>query len=152
MTGQFFFQEPEEMLADLQAVQSVMQVLFELTKDFMKEFAAKKEEKNIIDFNDLEHFALKILVEEKDGEMVPTDAALELSEHFEEILIDEYQDSNLVQETILQSISKERNGHPNRFMVGDVKQSIYKFRLAMPELFMEKYKSYSVEELLREWR
>lgn len=148
LTGQFFFQEPEEMLADLQAVQSVMQVLFELTKDFMKEFAAKKEEKNIIDFNDLEHFALKILVEEKDGEMVPTDAALELSEHFEEILIDEYQDSNLVQETILQSISKERNGHPNRFMVGDVKQSIYKFRLAMPELFMEKYKSYSVEDCL----
>lgn len=148
LTNQFFFQEPEEMLADLQAVRNVMQVLFELTKDFREEFAAKKEEKNVIDFNDLEHFALKILVEENDGKTVPTDAALEISEQFEEILIDEYQDSNLVQETILQSISRERLGQPNRFMVGDVKQSIYKFRLAMPELFMEKYKKYSTEECL----
>jgi len=146
LTGQFFYQEPKEMLADMQAVNKVMHVLFALTKDFMREFAARKEEKNIIDFNDIEHFALKILVEEKDGEMVPTDAAKELSEQFEEILIDEYQDSNLVQETILQSISRERIGKPNRFMVGDVKQSIYKFRLAMPELFMEKYKTYSTKE------
>ncbi|MBE5966829.1 MAG: helicase-exonuclease AddAB subunit AddA [Lachnospiraceae bacterium] len=148
LTAQFFFQAPEEMLQDMQAVRSVMHVLFELTADFRKEFAAKKEEKNLIDFNDLEHFALKILVEEKEGEMVPTEAATELSEQFEEILIDEYQDSNLVQETILQSISTERSGHPNRFMVGDVKQSIYKFRLAMPELFMEKYKSYPVVDTL----
>ena len=148
LTAQFFFQAPEEMLQDMQAVRSVMRVLFELTTDFRKEFAAKKEEKNLIDFNDLEHFALKILVEEKEGEMVPTEAACEISEQFEEILIDEYQDSNLVQETILQSISRERIGCPNRFMVGDVKQSIYKFRLAMPELFMEKYKSYAALDTL----
>ncbi|MHB8131064.1 MAG: UvrD-helicase domain-containing protein [Mobilitalea sp.] len=143
LTSQYFFQSSEEMLKDLQAVGEVMQVLFELTLEFMEEFAKKKEEKNLIDFNDLEHFALKILVKEQ----VPTVAALELSEQFVEILIDEYQDSNMVQETILRSISKEDIGIPNRFMVGDVKQSIYKFRLAMPEIFMEKYSNYSSKEL-----
>ena len=101
-----------------------------------------KKKKNILDFNDLEHFALSILVEEKEGKIIPTKAAMELSEQFEEILIDEYQDSNLVQETILQSISRENIGVYNRFMVGDVKQSIYKFRLAMPEIFLEKLKTY----------
>lgn len=139
LAAQFFFQSPEEMLKDLQAVNQVMQVLFDLTLDFMEQFAKKKEEKNLIDFNDLEHFALKILVKDS----VPTQAALELSELYEEILIDEYQDSNMVQETILHSISREAIGRPNRFMVGDVKQSIYKFRLAMPEIFMEKYGNYS---------
>jgi ATP-dependent exoDNAse (exonuclease V) beta subunit (contains helicase and exonuclease domains) len=141
ITAQFFFQTPEEMLKDIQEVGKVMQVLFDLTLEFMEEFAKKKEEKNLIDFNDLEHFALKILVNEE-----PTQAALELSEQFEEILIDEYQDSNMVQETILKSISREAFGKPNRFMVGDVKQSIYKFRLAMPEIFMEKYETYSSED------
>ncbi len=145
LTAQYFFQAPQEMLEDLQSVNEVMSVLFDLTLEFMEDFAKKKEEKNLIDFNDLEHFALKILVdEEKDG--APTQAALELSEQFEEILIDEYQDSNMVQETLLRSISREDMGRPNRFMVGDVKQSIYKFRLAMPEIFMEKYGKYSSEE------
>lgn len=147
LTSQYFFQSPEEMLQDLQAVDKVMQVLFDLTLEFMEEFAKKKEEKNLIDFNDLEHFALKILVAE---DKKPTQAALELSELFEEILIDEYQDSNMVQETILRSISREDQGSPNRFMVGDVKQSIYKFRLAMPEIFMEKYNTYSAEDCTKE--
>jgi len=147
VTNQYFFQTPEEMLKDLQAVREVMQVLFELTLEFMDEFAKRKEEKNLVDFNDLEHFALKILVEDNDGEKGLTQAAIELSEQFEEILIDEYQDSNMVQETILKSISRELNGIPNRFMVGDVKQSIYKFRLAMPEIFMEKYGRYSTHDL-----
>lgn len=147
LTNQFFFQSPEEMLKDLMAVKDVMKVLFELTLDFMEEFAKKKEEKNLIDFNDLEHFALKILIEEKEDEKVPSQAARELSEQFDEILIDEYQDSNMVQETILKSISREQDGVYNRFMVGDVKQSIYKFRLAMPELFMEKYKDYNTSDV-----
>ncbi|MDF2542644.1 MAG: hypothetical protein K0S47_2362 [Herbinix sp.] len=150
VTGQYFFQEPQEMLQDLIGVKQVMAVLFELAQEFMKAFARKKEEKNIIDFNDLEHFALKILVEEREGEHHPSQAALELYEHFDEILIDEYQDSNLVQETLLKSISGERVGLPNRFMVGDVKQSIYKFRLAMPEIFMEKYATYAVEDFNEE--
>ncbi len=145
LVNQFFFQSPEEMLKDMQAANRVMQVLFDLTLEFMEAFAHRKEEKNLIDFNDLEHYALKILVNE-DEDRSPTQAALELSELFEEILIDEYQDSNMVQETILKSISREDMGRPNRFMVGDVKQSIYKFRLAMPEIFMEKYGSYKNEE------
>lgn len=147
LCGQFFFQPPEEMLKDMQSVGSVMQVLLDLTLDFMQEFAAKKEEKNLIDFNDLEHFALKILVDENEQ---PTQEAVELSGQFEEILIDEYQDSNMVQETILKSISTEAYGKPNRFMVGDVKQSIYKFRLAMPEIFMEKYSRYSDADCLED--
>ncbi len=146
---QYFFQTPEEMLADHLAAGKILQVLFDLVLDFMDEFAGKKEEKNLIDFGDLEHFALKILIDEQasreQGKIVPTEAARELSEQFEEILIDEYQDSNMVQETILSSISREDMGSPNRFMVGDVKQSIYKFRLAMPEIFMEKYNTYSCE-------
>lgn len=150
LVSQYFFQPPEEMLNDLQAVGKIMKVLFELTLDFMEEFATKKEEKNLIDFNDLEHFALKILVSEQNDTIAPTQAALELSEQFEEILIDEYQDSNMVQETILKSISREASDRPNRFMVGDVKQSIYKFRLAMPEIFMEKYDRYSCEDLLED--
>ena len=94
-----------------------------------------------MDFNDLA-FCPKHISRGKRGEIIPTKAAMELSEQFEEILIDEYQDSNLVQETILQSISRENIGVYNRFMVGDVKQSIYKFRLAMPEIFLEKLKTY----------
>ena len=151
LAGQFFFQSPEEMLKDIQAVNVCMQTLFELTLEFMDSFAAKKAEKNLIDFNDIEHYALGILIdrhENDDGSVMltPSQAALELSEQFKEILIDEYQDSNMVQETILKSISKENAGAPNRFMVGDVKQSIYKFRLAMPEIFMEKYYTYSEED------
>ncbi len=119
-----------------------MEMLVSLVNEFALKYQEAKEIKNMVDFGDLEHFALKILTKYEDGQFVPTDAALELSKQYEEILIDEYQDSNQVQETILGSISRERAGNPNIFMVGDVKQSIYKFRLAKPELFMEKYKSY----------
>ena len=95
----------------------------------------------------MEHFALNILLhKQNDGSVTPSAAALEYREFFEEILIDEYQDSNLVQELLLKSISGEEAGKYNRFMVGDVKQSIYKFRMARPELFMEKYDSYSKED------
>lgn len=141
----YFFQPAEEMLDDIRAMRPPMKVLVRLVADFSRAFAAKKADKNIVDFNDLEHFALRILAEKTENKTVPTPAADELSEHYKEILIDEYQDSNLVQETILNSISGERFGRPNLFMVGDVKQSIYKFRLARPELFMEKYRTYDTE-------
>jgi len=151
ITAGYFFQSPEEMLKDMQAVGGCMQVLFDLTLEFMDAFAAKKGQKNLLDFSDIEHYALKILVEadrDENGDYIltPSQAALELREQYEEILIDEYQDSNMVQEVILRSVSREEAGTPNRFMVGDVKQSIYKFRLAMPEIFMEKYDSYRAEE------
>lgn len=142
----YFYQPEEEMLTDLQKVAPVMKVLIDLTVEFAERYARAKEEKNLVDFNDLEHFALNILVKKEEGVVVPSNVAEDLSEYYEEILIDEYQDSNLVQETILTSISKERLGRNNLFMVGDVKQSIYKFRLARPELFMEKFHTYSLEE------
>ncbi len=146
----YFFQPEDEMLNDIRAMQLPMEVLINLTKDFAKTFADKKAEKNLVDFNDLEHFALNILVQRFDGKITPSPAADELSEHYAEILIDEYQDSNLVQETILNSISGERFKRPNLFMVGDVKQSIYKFRLARPEIFMEKFENYDTEESLHQ--
>lgn len=140
----FFYASCDDMLADMQNVEQVMEVLIDLTIEFANAYAKKKEEKNIVDFSDLEHFALNILVNKQEER--PSMVAEDLSNYYEEILIDEYQDSNLVQETILRSISKERKGQPNIFMVGDVKQSIYKFRLARPELFMEKYERYSLED------
>lgn len=142
----YFFQSKEEMLKDIIGSKTAMNVLIDLTQRFAQSYAKKKEDKNLVDFNDLEHFALNILVTREEGKTLPTQSALELSSEFEEILIDEYQDSNLVQETLLNSISRERQGKPNVFMVGDVKQSIYKFRLARPELFMEKYETYTTED------
>lgn len=117
-------------------------ILIDLTLDFDRRMATKKREKKVIDFSDMEHFALDILVERREGELHPSRVALEYRQHFAEVLIDEYQDSNLVQEFLLRAVSGEEEGHYNRFMVGDVKQSIYKFRLARPELFLEKYESY----------
>ena len=106
--------------------------------EFEEEFSKRKREKNIVDFHDVEHFALKILIREKEGKIVPSDIAKKYQEKYQEIAIDEYQDSNLVQEYILNSVARGNN----IFMVGDVKQSIYKFRQAMPELFISKYKTY----------
>ena len=104
---QYFFQSPKEMFDDMKEVKAVIQVLIELTKEFAQDFAKKKEEKNLVDFSDLEHFALKILVKDDGEHKVPTEAAMEVREQFDQIMIDEYQDSNLVQETILTIISKE---------------------------------------------
>jgi len=124
---------------DIIEMYNMLVILKELVLDFKKLFEEKKKEKNIIDFNDIEHLALKILVKkDENGNIIPTDTANKYMEKFKEIAIDEYQDSNLVQEYILSSIS---NGN-NMFMVGDVKQSIYKFRQACPELFLEKYEKY----------
>ena len=110
--------------------------------EFDEEFSKIKREKNIVDFNDIEHLALNILLKEENGEIKPTEVAKRYQEKFIEIAIDEYQDSNLVQEYILYSVSKQNN----IFMVGDVKQSIYKFRQAMPELFLDKYSKYKNKE------
>ncbi len=138
---------PPEMLAEEDASSRVaVEVLISLTLAFKKRYDQVKRDKNILDFGDLEHFALEILLDEDDGAHVPSDVARELGEYFEEILIDEYQDSNLLQETLLTTVSGLRDGRHNMFRVGDVKQSIYRFRLARPELFMEKYHTYAVDE------
>ncbi len=128
-----------------QANEDINEMNITLTKlknvllEFMLRFSNKKREKNVVDFNDIEHLALKLLINEN-GEA--TEVAKKYKEKFDEIAIDEYQDSNLVQEQILTSISKGNN----IFMVGDVKQSIYKFRQARPELFLEKYKKYNLKQ------
>lgn len=123
-------------------------IYIDMTIDFMERLDAKKKKKNLIHFSDMEHLALQLLVKKEGDVLCYTNAADELAGRYEEILIDEYQDSNLVQELILNSISRERFGKPNVFMVGDVKQSIYRFRLARPDLFIEKYDSYTEADSL----
>ena len=139
----YFAESPETEFADMQAAGRPMKVLVELTLAFTRRFAGEKRARNLCDFHDMEHLALSILVDE---EGQPTDTAKELSGRFKEIMIDEYQDSNLVQEAILTAVSREHEGLRNIFMVGDVKQSIYRFRLARPELFLEKYETYTLED------
>lgn len=143
----YCFENTEAILHDIEGSREPVLTLLSLTEAFAVRYQEKKREKNIVDFNDLEHYALQILVNRaEDGTFTPSKAADQMSRQYEEILIDEYQDSNYVQETLMNSISKERFGQPNIFMVGDVKQSIYRFRLARPELFMEKYETYSTED------
>ena len=141
----YFGISTEQIFSDVAGCLENATVLVNLTKEFMKAFAEKKAEKKIMDFQDMEHMALEILYDEKDGERVPSDTAKMYREYFEEIMIDEYQDSNQVQELLLMSMARIEDGKKNRFMVGDVKQSIYKFRLACPEIFMEKYNRYAKE-------
>ena len=131
----------EEAVTDLSEMYEILNLLQKIILQFSENFKKAKLERNVIDFNDIEHLALKILVKNEDGKYVPTEIAKKYQEKFEEIAIDEYQDSNMVQEYILSSISKGNN----IFMVGDVKQSIYKFRQAMPELFLNKYKTYKLK-------
>ncbi len=167
---QYGEQSLEESTADMLGTKDVVLKLLELAEEFSHRYQEAKRDKNLVDFNDLEHYALQILVrrekekpasreEERsdsagDRPQVQADAlqgcytetADELSRQYAEILVDEYQDSNYVQETLIRSLSGERFGRPNVFMVGDVKQSIYKFRLARPELFMEKYETYTTKD------
>ena len=132
----------EEANNDISDMYIILNKLKNLILEFSNRFYQKKREKNIMDFNDMEHLALKSLIsKDEQGNIVKTDIAKRYAEKFEEIAIDEYQDSNLVQEYILTSVSKGNN----IFMVGDVKQSIYKFRQARPELFIDKYNKYKIE-------
>ena len=131
--------DSDEAKQDIQDMYNVLDKLKYVILEFQEEFSKRKRERNIVDFNDIEHFALKILLKEtEEGKIEPTDVAKKYKEKYIEMAIDEYQDSNLVQEYILNAVSKG----DNIFMVGDVKQSIYKFRQAMPELFLDKYKNY----------
>ena len=138
---QSFFIAPEaELLADVRLLREDVAALTELVAGFGKELAAKKREKNIIDFNDMEHFALQVLaVEDENGTFVPTAAALALRAKYNEVMVDEYQDTNLVQDTIFSLITGDEG---KLFTVGDVKQSIYSFRAAEPSLFQGRYRAY----------
>ena len=137
----------EEILFAVKSCYPYMKKISEITLKFMHEFAKRKKEKNLLDFNDLEHFALKIISDTDDtGNIIPSKVGEYFKEYFDEVLVDEYQDSNNVQETIINLISRKNSDNPNVFMVGDVKQSIYRFRQAKPELFLDKYEKYSLEE------
>ncbi|MGN0372462.1 MAG: helicase-exonuclease AddAB subunit AddA [Enterocloster sp.] len=158
----FASQSPREIAEGIRGTREPLGTLFDLTVRFDEAYRQAKRERNILDFNDMEHLALEVLLEpvqqeaagsEQEGtgarqtvSRLPSAVADELSRQYEEILVDEYQDSNYVQEALISSISRERFGRPNVFMVGDVKQSIYRFRLARPELFLEKYEKYPREE------
>ena len=131
--------DSNEAYQDIINMYDILKKLEGLILDFSQIFAKRKKEKNMVDFSDVEHFALKILLDENGN---PTEIAKKYQSKFDEIAIDEYQDSNLVQEYILTSISKGNN----IFMVGDVKQSIYKFRQARPDLFLSKYKTYKLKQ------
>ena len=153
-----YFKTPLELAVEQgKACREPLRILLDLVLEFDRRLLAAKQERHLIDFSDMEHYALQILLKREKVEetgsigtdraktkyrIVPSDVAMEYRQYFQEILIDEYQDSNLVQEYLLSAISGEEEGRYNRFMVGDVKQSIYKFRLARPELFLEKYDTY----------
>ncbi|MEX2416638.1 MAG: helicase-exonuclease AddAB subunit AddA [Paenibacillaceae bacterium] len=142
---QLFTRTLDEYKAELMESAPLMDMLVELILTFSARYTAAKADKRLVDFSDLEHFCLKILCDgrSEDGQLVPAPPALEYRDHFVEVLLDEYQDTNQVQEAILLLISRADPG--NRFMVGDVKQSIYRFRLADPGIFMSKYKTYRAE-------
>lgn len=140
--SKYFSQTNREIIHDCNHMYRILKNLENLVIEFSNQFAKAKKERNIVDFHDIEHFALKICVKKEKGEIFPTPVAQKLQEKYEEILIDEYQDSNEVQENILKSISRGNN----IFMVGDVKQSIYQFRQAKPQLFLQKYENYTKQK------
>ncbi len=127
---------PAEQVKLFRKCKPIANELVRLISLFTEEFQAEKRKRNLLDFNDMEHYALQILTREVDGALVPSEVATSYQEKFQEVMIDEYQDSNFLQESLLTSVSKVSQGTYNMFMVGDVKQSIYKFRLSRPELFM----------------
>lgn len=138
----FYPQDPEVALADGGYILRAANMLVALLRELIITFGQVKKDGGMLDFTDMEHFAYKILVKEVQGNKVlPTESALEYQDYFEVVMVDEYQDSNYIQEHILRSISRE----DNYFMVGDVKQSIYKFRQACPEIFVDKYNSFQNE-------
>ncbi|MCG9854616.1 helicase-exonuclease AddAB subunit AddA [Staphylococcus argenteus] len=138
----YFSREANDLKEDMQLLAPRVNYLARIVKDVMSEFNRKKRSKNILDFSDYEHFALQILTNE-DG--TPSEIAESYRQHFHEILVDEYQDTNRVQEKILSCIKTGDEHNGNLFMVGDVKQSIYKFRQADPSLFIEKYQRFTLD-------
>jgi ATP-dependent helicase/nuclease subunit A len=138
---ELFIRKPEGFLRDMAEMQPLIETLVHLVTVFSERFEKAKKEKGLVDYADLEHYCLEILTGEitSAGEFLPSEAALAYRQHFHEVFVDEYQDLNMVQETILKLVAKEDETNGNLFMVGDVKQSIYRFRLAEPNLFLGKY-------------
>ena len=142
LQDELFNRKPESFLRDMQDMKPLIATLVRLVQAFSDKFNEVKVEKGLVDFADLEHYCLEILQDpsaKRDGQIAPSEAALHYRHTFKEVLVDEYQDVNAVQEAIIRLVSKEEESTGNKFMVGDVKQSIYRFRLAEPNLFLGKY-------------
>ncbi|MEH7122060.1 helicase-exonuclease AddAB subunit AddA [Bacillus sp. JJ1773] len=140
LQDELFARKPESFLRDMKEMKQHIETLVYIVKEFSSRFNQIKTEKGLVDFADLEHFCLYILSEKSDdGILTPSDAAVACRNQFKEVLVDEYQDVNMVQEAILQLVTLDSEHSGNLFMVGDVKQSIYRFRLAEPNLFLSKY-------------
>lgn len=144
LTEGYLSRSREDLIQDMKDMGPRVKVIADITKDVIQYFQSLKQQKRIIDFSDYEHLALKILTDD-DGN--PSEIALQYRDYFDEILVDEYQDTNRVQEAIISCIKRGEEHNGNLFMVGDVKQSIYKFRQAEPELFIEKYKRFNDSEI-----
>ncbi|MEK5102053.1 helicase-exonuclease AddAB subunit AddA [Cytobacillus sp. FSL M8-0252] len=143
---ELFSRKAESFLKDMLEMKPHIAGLAQLVKAFAERFAAVKTEKGLVDFADLEHYCLDILgVVDQFNQFIPTDAALAYKKQFKEVLVDEYQDTNMVQEAILQLVTNDNELNGNLFMVGDVKQSIYRFRLAEPNLFLNKYNRFTTD-------
>ncbi|WCN36376.1 helicase-exonuclease AddAB subunit AddA [Aneurinibacillus uraniidurans] len=145
LRGELFAMTLEEQFVTNQELSPLIGKLVDIVQTFGMRYAALKKEKGLVDFSDLEHYCLQILraPDSKPGELAPSAAALDYRAQFGEVLVDEYQDTNGVQETIVRLVSRSGDGEAgNLFMVGDPKQSIYRFRLAEPDLFLSKYKSF----------
>lgn len=145
LQSELFSRRPESFLKDMREMKGHIETLISLVKSFSDRFEQVKKEKGLVDFADLEHYCLDILTGsiDEDGRRIPSEAALSYRRHFKEVLVDEYQDTNMVQEAILQLVTNEKEETGNLFMVGDVKQSIYRFRLAEPNLFLSKYNRFT---------
>lgn len=147
MSKELFSVTPEDHITAINEMHDVVEALTEVVVEFIDSYGQKKKEKSLLDFSDLEHLALDILTDIDDaGAAKASEIALNLQDSFEEIFVDEYQDSNKVQEVLVSMVSKTNREVPNVFMVGDVKQSIYRFRKAEPGIFLNKYENYSDRE------
>ena len=143
----YFARHPKLYVQEMAATKPVLETLVKLTIEYSEAFKKAKAERGLLDFSDLEHYALEILTQKDTNTTPPTpsDVALHFKARFKEVLVDEYQDVNLLQETILQLVKNGDETSGNMFMVGDVKQSIYAFRLAEPRLFLDKYSRFQAE-------
>ncbi|SDC44682.1 DNA helicase/exodeoxyribonuclease V, subunit A [Pelagirhabdus alkalitolerans] len=143
LKDELFARSLNDQFEDMNQLYPTIHQLVSCVKQFKQSYQELKKEKGLVDFSDLEHFALTILIDHTKTGLAPSEVALSLRNQYKEVLVDEYQDTNMVQESILQLVSDEEPG--NLFMVGDVKQSIYRFRHAEPSLFIQKYKDYQKE-------
>lgn len=144
----FFVRTPERLLQEMQIMVPLLKTLQQLTERFATAYQKLKEKRAVVDFSDLEHYALAILTEQQEDALIPSQIAKDYQRQFKEVLVDEYQDVNILQETLLQLIKSGTEQEGNLFMVGDVKQSIYRFRLAEPHLFLRKYRTFTPQHAL----